>query len=410
MSQIMNRHRKLRTLAALLLGVAATGGAVALEAPPLAGGAEAALPRLLPPSLPTSGAPLRSAETIQAMVERHPELVGDTGREGPAFVTMTLRADGSVESSDLRHQAPGNSPGSPAIDTLSLRGQSFSSISLSRGQSSPQGLVLNTDVLLFVVRLPESSSPTPPPDPARSTQRVHQAMLAGFPHLLLPLDGDTFNRVTVYMTEDGRVDRHYVELRRREELRPYGDIRPASFGALWEPLGLKPEQLGTMGITNVYQGDLPRVIIPADGSPRPQASPSWMIVRYAWPRRPGEPMGGTPSSPAAQALASRVSFTHSDAARVVEHHLPRALNDQGSTPEGAPWLVLSRDGEVLRSGYLPVAGPQQRNIQAALRAEVPDLQLREIMPMTVVKQYAVAYSTQVTFAWVAPASGPVDTH
>jgi hypothetical protein len=273
-------------------------------------------------------------------------------------------------------------------------------MALRKGNALPAGATLRSNVQIMYAVLPAGGT-----DDSRSAAAVQKAALASLSHLLLPMSGDTFNRVTVLMTEDGRIDQQYVELRRKDQLRPYGDIDPAGFGTLWEPLGLKPEQLGTMGITNIYQGAAPMMVVGASGTALPKDNRTWMIVRYAWPRRPGEPMGGKPQSPATAALANQVPFTNTDAAKVVAHHLPGALNDTGSSPQGVPWLVLSRDGRVLRSGYLPPAQQQMAPLQmvraSPLQAAVPDLTLAETWGMPVIRQYRESFANGVMFAWVA---------
>ncbi|HUG72350.1 MAG TPA: M56 family metallopeptidase [Steroidobacteraceae bacterium] len=392
------RHSLVRAAVALLFGALGIGAAIGLEAPPSPLNTTANLPRLLPPDLGNRSGP--RGVILRALAGQHPELMNGPALDSQAIVSLTLRADGSVESSELRRVEPGDLASRDLANSIATRpmGSAAGIMSFARGEAMPDGTTLTSRLIVSYAVRPANY------DPTRSVERVHQAMLAAHPELLLPLNADTFNRVTVYMTEDGRIDRHAVELRRREDLRPYGDIEPANFGRLWQPLGLEPEQLGTMGITNISQSRMRTETAP-DGTVRQIAEPPMgMIVRYAWPRRPGEPMGGTPSSPAAEGLSNLVSFTHTDAARVVEHHLPNALNDQGTSTEGTPWLVLSRDGQVVRSGYLSPQ-PERALTMARLQAELPDLKLAESFPMTVVKQYAVSYSYSVLLAWLAPETG-----
>ncbi len=119
------------------------------------------------------------------------------------------------------------------------------------------------------------------------------------------------------MTEDGKVDRFYV----RDDPLPhndnaYGDgvftglagIVPELLARQWEPLGLRPEQLGQMGFTLLQEGVRD------------------IYVHYAWPRRPGEPLGGAMPN---DGQSFRVSFTYADAAAVIEHFPPRCAQQCG---------------------------------------------------------------------------------
>lgn len=45
-------------------------------------------------------------------------------------------------------------------------------------------------------------------------------------------------------------------------------------------------------------------------------------------------------------------FSKADVAAALERHLPDAVNRRGTSPRGTPWLVLSREGNVMRSGYI----------------------------------------------------------
>ncbi len=365
----------------------------------------AATPPTPDSALPRLPAPINRAPELQALrqnvhdvvIARYPELTSGPDRQDSAAVDLVMRADGSVESSGLVRSVPGRpsftnppraqgSPGPGGVQGL---------MNMAAGSLARNGERLRSAV---VVRYTTLGRPIEGNDTARAPERVHQAVRDTLAELLLPMDRLQFNRITVFMTEDGRIAKHYVDLRTREEMqRPYGDIDPQSFAALWAPLNLRADELGTMGITTVIQ--MPTSPTPVS-DPRREEAPKAAMVRYAWPRRANEPIGGIPQSDAAAELATRVTFTYTDVAKVVEQRLPGALNDRGVTPDGTPWLVMSRDGQVLRSGYIP---PPTGNVIGAslLQPLVPDLRLKEFMPMHVVKQPDVAYNSQVWLVWVA---------
>lgn len=354
----------------------------------------AAIPRL--PAPIDRGPQLRALgqNVHDAVIARYPELTSGPDRQDSATVDLVMRADGSIESSELSRNAPGSPRFTGPPRTQPSPGSLQGLTSMMAGSVARNGERLRSTV---VVRYTALGPPVAGNDTARAPQRVQDAVRGALPELLLPLDQAQFNRITVFMTEEGRVARHYVESQSREGMRPYGDIDPQSFAAVWAPLGLRPDELGTMGITTVMQMPASMASV---SDPRMEESPKGAQVRYAWPRRPGEPIGGIPQSDVAAEHAARVTFTHTDVARVLEQRLPGAMTQSGVAPEGTPWLVMSRDGEVLRSGYIP---PPTGNVigVSLLQPLVPELRLKEFMPMQVVKQYEGAFNKQVWLTWVA---------
>lgn len=198
---------------------------------------------------------------------------------------------------------------------------------------------------------PSAVSGTPgPEDTRRSEESTGAAVLAARPNLESEFSEDTV--LTVFMTEDGKIDRSYI-LGNPAQLM-WGDMAfPIDFSAAstgmvpellakrWEPLGLRPEQLGQMGLA-VF-----------DNKNRPGTGNHWVL--YAWPRRPGEPIGGFMPI---HGQTWRSSFTYADAMAVVERNLPGALSDRGGASRGKPWLLLSPLGEVVGSGYAPAKSPR----------------------------------------------------
>jgi hypothetical protein len=144
----------LRASAALLFGCLSLGAAGALEAPPLpelrvnpsrqppqqlvlvppvlmaatdsvpeaapsSQRSTAALPRLLPPT-DLGEVPSRREAIERAIVQHHPDLVNGPERHGTAFISLWLRADSSVERSELRFVAPGEDAGLDEGDAAAM--------------------------------------------------------------------------------------------------------------------------------------------------------------------------------------------------------------------------------------------------------------------------------------------------
>jgi hypothetical protein len=76
------------------------------------------------------------------------------------------------------------------------------------------------------------------------------------------------------------------------------------------------------------------------------------MVSFAWPRRPGEPAGGV----SGQSLAQQNADHPLDAAialAIVERHFPQEFVAADQPIERRPWVLLSSQGEVLRTGVVP---------------------------------------------------------
>jgi hypothetical protein len=216
--------------------------------------------------------------------------------------------------------------------------------------AAAQGVPASSQVQALPRLLPPTpfSGPSLTPDDPRSEQSTRAAVLAQRPNIETEYQGNKM--LTVFMTEDGKIERSYVIHDVGEVL--FGDfafpavltretpagIVPELLSRRWEPLGLRPEQLGHMGIT----------IFDTKNNP----GTDLIYVMYAWPRRPGEPIGGFMPDEAV-GWPYRSTFTYADAVAVAQHYLPGSFGGNGEAPEGTPWLLLSPRGEVVGSGYQP---------------------------------------------------------
>jgi beta-lactamase regulating signal transducer with metallopeptidase domain len=318
------------TMAVAGQGVSATDNvpiAAAAVAPPAE---ENSAPlRLLPPD--SRAAPVREA-ALQALFDRYPQLSDGSITHAPVAAAVVLRWDLSVYLSDLRVPQPPH----VMIENLSyLMPQYVNSATavLNVGTQIPDRGKLTSKVSLRYALLPEHYSET------RNEARVQQAVLAARPDLLLPMSAEHINRVTVSMTESGEVDRLYSELRPNAELGPVPPFSVARWAPIFEPLGLRAQGLGLTGVTYAH-ADPSSTATGVGAAEAAVSERQWMIVRYAYPRRPGEPVGGAPSN-----QQKPDTFT-ATAQAIVERHLPDAFT---TNVEGAemPAIALSRNGEVL---------------------------------------------------------------
>lgn len=348
-------------------------GAVSTPAARPRAAATPQIPRLPPPAV---NAP--HERVMRALVERYPEIV--TGPEQPGVVqaAIVLRADGTVYRSEFQKPRPEAPNGS--VEDLSdaiPRGMGIATTAFLKAGTAVPGGVLQSTVALRYLVLPEGY------DAARSAERVQAALVAAHPHLLLPVLGDHVNRVTVYMTADGQVDQLYTELRHKEQLLPIGAIEPVQWAPLWEPLGLRPDQLGVIGLTYAYAGL-------ANAEDR-----KWMIVRYAFPRREGEPLGGL--TVAATAAAPQDTFDSAAALAIVERHLPDVFRS-GEQGSGTPAIVLSGSGEVIMATRVPTRlGVSPEAVRALQEQAAPGVQLSRFVARPV--RNAEGAGATVLFAW-----------
>jgi hypothetical protein len=96
-----------------------------------------------------------------------------------------------------------------------------------------------------------------------------------------------------------------------------------------------------------------------------------------------------------QASASK----YADVKQVVEHHLTGAMTDPATLDRGTPYLIMSDDGRVLKSGYLP-KGLTTANLPA-LQEQVPGQPLKaiSIMPRFLPMK---SRDSGLLIAWVQP--------
>jgi hypothetical protein len=239
--------------------------------------------------------------------------------------------------------------------------------------------------------LPKLLPPTPLPrtldneDARRSEENTGAAVLAARPSLESEFSEDTV--LTVFMTEDGKIDRSQVMGNPAQLI--WGDMAfPVDFSTAptgmvpellakrFEPLGLRPEQLGQMGLAVI------------DNKNKPGTGNNWVL--YAWPRRAGEPIGGFMPI---YGQTWRSSFTHADVTAVVERQLPGALKSRGGSG-GRVWLLLSPQGEVVGSGYIPATA--HRWARTAFVQANPGRRIGLVVGVT----------DQVILGWLEPAPSP----
>ncbi len=337
---------------------AASPGSTAPAAAPSA--SDATMLPLLPPR--------RRAEqqALRAAVAAHPELLRpEPAGMHAAAVALALYPDGRMAASNLRFAEPPMSPGGLLVAASPQRramlewlqsllpgdGEAPATAEWARGTAVGNGR-LGADVTLYFARVPDNF------DPRRSDARVRSIVSRLHRDLLFTGD-DTRNRLTVLLDGDGALIARHIDRIPRVQATQAGPQVPVAqrAQALASRLQVDMAQIGLMGRTRVQDGG------------------ELYVVEYAWQREAG---GSAPQVlqplPPAEAIDSAV------AQALVARHFPAASTPStaaGSAGSVAPAIVLSMDGEVLRTGSvplvnggLPVAALQQPLLQQLRIADV----------------------------------------
>lgn len=313
-----------------------------------------------------------SDRVLEALLERYPEIVNGPNKDGWYTVAVTLRPDDSIYRSGLRFAT--------SSEQSSQHGQELSSVLVPMGQSSIE-LRIKGERLASGVVLPNALNyrfnVLPPGfDEARPEHLVREAVMARHADLLLPASAGLANRVTVFMTDDGRIDREHVEFGRTADMAS-STGRPEDFD--FSALDLRADEIGVFGMIQHAQIDRPVNLTnraaAAEGMRR-------IMIRYAWPRREGEPMGGfsraTDDVSPEQMLRRQAAEQQVRAAELIARHFPALMADPASHASARPWLLLSSQGQVLRTGQSTL-GPDEPFIATTqLGPQMPGAQFAEV--------------------------------
>lgn len=263
---------------------------------------------------------------MRAAVQKYPELIGET-RSGTYSLAVVLRDNGTIYDSKLGFLTESRIENSimPIAGMRDVfRGASGNGLKVFYiGQTLVDAHRAADEIQVTWAILPEGY------DESRAAGRVYEAVQTGYSHLMLPTmdvqDPDKVytdaNLMTIFLTEDGLVARNVVETTTIATLQAMS-LRPSAATSVigrvlvpphvpvdaFEVLGLDAEQIGQTGMI---------VVMPRTGQSGGQQLRQAEVldsmrafidtmryqpvvaVRYAWPRRPGEPVGGHPQpSPA----------------------------------------------------------------------------------------------------------------
>jgi hypothetical protein len=386
------------TAFALVLGAASLVSA--LEAPTSLNVADI---RLLPPvPRPGPASTFRSAtkeqdRALRLVREHHPEVLNQPSPTGRYMVAILLNAEGRLERSEVR-QIDGTDIGAMLSMRTLISPDAASSrmITLQKGRHLPDGTVMNSDVMVQVSTLP------PGFDATRAVTRVQSIVRERHTNLLLPASGEVLNRLTIFLTDDGRIEREAVEQTRFDALRraPLEDDKFAERMAerFAKTLGVDIAKIGVVGFTYVEEG-ASRLERGQDGAPKEAGDRRTLLVQYAWSRKPGDT---GPSMPmAAPAQQQSTTFDSAAALTLAEYHFRDAFAGP-ETSAGTPTILLNSRGEVLRTGRVQYRSGEihETSLQQQL---MPGIRLDRLISPTL--KNSSGASAVVTFAWVTTPAG-----
>lgn len=361
-------------LSTVLLG-AATGSApaLALEAQPVPPPSTGARPTPAPLIQQLQPPPLDAAATAQLwrrVLDRHPEIATGPQRSGSYVVLLVTKPDGQVVRDTIQYAAnAAELSNANASLTSSFTEGTGTVLRGTRGNTLAGAGPLTADVMVHHRVVPADW------DESRSLELVRRAVMQDHGNLALPPGGYMY-LLTVVMNEQGGIAREKIELLEGDGSGVTGPVR-SDFNSFMD-LGLPSQNVGVTGLLRVSLFD-PQ---PA-GAAAPAVGPDGILrgvtlpvsrgvmVRYAWPRRPGEPVGGAQTLRAATPMAmvpAPQAAAFNDMSRIARQYFPEG------GPSSGNWMVMSASGEVLRTGHVELAA-DERLTNAYIERLIPGIRI-----------------------------------
>jgi hypothetical protein len=324
--------------------------AAAPAAPPASKPATAGLPLLPAPISADQERTARDYLVYRKVIELYPQLV-----EGPELpngqvyvVSIALRTDGKLLRNEMeiapedKVQQVSNRFGE-AI--MGITGSATYTGSGKGRELLPGRKLRGTLALQFSVTSGDFEM-------AKSASSVQAIVREHHADLILPVSREGLNILTVLLSEDGKIQNEHIERLRPEELmnrqRPRGDDAADLAKDIAGKLGMSTDELGLVGFT--YIAEDPK---PASGSSDAASPPERaraLVIQYAWPRRATE---SAPTTFQSGVSARNQGVDVKAATTIVEHLMPEAFNMKDySANTGRPTLVLTSEGEVIRTDYV----------------------------------------------------------
>jgi hypothetical protein len=292
-----------------------------------------ALPLLPRPPADTEAA-FRVKSSLDKALEIYPQLVEGPAIDGNFLVAITMRLDGTVLNSVLR-QATSETLAEVSAEigkNIPRDGDGRSVVSRRKTTPLPDGRMLRGDLTLWTANVSNTY------DMARSDARVLEIVGARHRDLMLPATSEQLNRVVVFLSDDGTIQREVVERVDKGSLNNFFSTDAGVIANVADMFAtqveVEPSRIGLTGNTVLQSGSGTEARI--------------LHVRYAWQRRSDE------SRPSLGQQTPAVLTPQVDRAKaliVVKHVLPDAFVPRDPSV-GSPTLVLTARGEVIQAGWV----------------------------------------------------------
>lgn len=276
-------------------------------------------------------------------VELYPELTEGPEVGGFFVVSLALRADGTVLNSTKRMTTLQNvnevSRELGARLPADARTQIY--VSANKGRRLPDGRVLRGNLSLVFSWVAHDY------DPSRSSDRVREIVRASRPGLAVPSSNGGMNVLSVFLSEDGRIEREIMEFHQFKDLKeapsPRSEDNESFAKDLADRLGLSVTDIGLIG--SVYLQEPVVQTLDESGNLRID-KPRSLLIHYAWPRRAAETAPrfgqGIPSSFVSAGVDT------DKASAIVKRVMPAAFSETGRT-NVRHVLILTEEGRVIRT-------------------------------------------------------------
>ena len=335
---------------------------------------------------PLRGEDPRLAEVRNLVRATYSELFDASATPGAVLVTLLMNPDGTLYKSfkeDIEPR-PWVATSLHAFDVMGVDYTHRGNGVKDRMQGWPAA-GNHIDVRAWYLR--------PPADPTRDVATVHAQVKARYAALFEPTytDGSRLVRkgsslLTVFMTEAGEIDRAKVEVLQDADTDPKTLATPEHFVAM----GIARERIGPIGTTEIFTGHFYE-----------ELDTKSLRVVYAWPRRPNEP--APQPAPLEQPAAAAANDDPAVNRAIAEHYFPDLYTYPKEWPRADPWVLLDRQGKVLRTGRRVVMSG--RDLQLYVESLYPGIRADGFQATTIHGEHGQS-APEVHFVWLA-ADSPV---
>jgi hypothetical protein len=339
------------------------------------------------PRKPPLGEDPRMTDVRNLVRATYPELFSASAAPGPVLVTLLMNQDGTLYKSYKENiePRPWIATSFQAFDAMGVDYEHRGDGVKDRMQGRPAA-GNHIDVRGWYLKFPS--------DPSRDVATVRAKVKARFPSLFEPIHADDAkllregsSLLTVFMTEAGDIERANIEVSKSEDI----DLKTLATPEHFVAMGIASERIGLIGTTELYAGHF-------NDDPDLKS----LRVIYAWPRRPNEPAAQPVR--AEQPAAAGANDDPAVNRAISEHYFPDLYTFPKEWPRADPWVLLDRQGRVLKTGRRVVMSG--RDIQLYVESLYPGIRTDGVQVTTIHGEHG--QWADVGFVWLASDSPVTD--